>query len=172
MRPVQKARMTGKVGVMLRSSVEQAIPRVRPVVAFTGFEYSTMPAVGEVDMVWAVYSGGLWRFPGLNVCGFLLVELVEVAGGCWRLLEVAGGCWGLLEVAGGCWRLLEVAGGCWRLLEVVGGCWRLLEDAGVAGGCWRLLEVARGCWGLLEVASSFSLSTSGVGVLGGGVCSK
>ena len=40
MRPVQMARMTGKVGVVLRSSVEQAIPRVRPVVAL-GFEYST-----------------------------------------------------------------------------------------------------------------------------------
>eukprot|EP00966_Prymnesium_polylepis_P204666 4741407-Prymnesium_polylepis.1 len=33
-------------GVALRSSVEQAIPRVRQVVAF-GFEYSTMPGCGR-----------------------------------------------------------------------------------------------------------------------------
>ena len=45
-RPVQMARMIGKVGVALRSSVEQAIPRARPVVAF-GFEYSTMPGWGR-----------------------------------------------------------------------------------------------------------------------------
>ena len=44
--PVQMARMIGKDGEVLRSSVEQAIPRVRPVVAF-GFEYSTMPGWGR-----------------------------------------------------------------------------------------------------------------------------
>eukprot|EP00966_Prymnesium_polylepis_P273118 6309456-Prymnesium_polylepis.1 len=46
MRPVQMARITRKVGVVFRSSVEQAMPRVRPVVGL-GFEYSTMPGWGR-----------------------------------------------------------------------------------------------------------------------------
>ena len=50
---VQMARMIGKVGEVLRSSVEQAIPRERPAVAF-GFEYSTMPGWGR--SMWCGWS--------------------------------------------------------------------------------------------------------------------
>ncbi|TNN84615.1 hypothetical protein EYF80_005030 [Liparis tanakae] len=35
----------------------------------------------------------------------------------------------VMQDAGGCWRMLEDAGGCWRMLEDAGGCWRMLEDA-------------------------------------------
>ena len=67
MRPVQMARMIGKDGGVLRSSVEQAIPRVRPAVAF-GFEYSTMPGWGRSMWCgWSTPGGGGCRYRGFVV---------------------------------------------------------------------------------------------------------
>eukprot|EP00966_Prymnesium_polylepis_P230079 5323882-Prymnesium_polylepis.1 len=64
------ARMIGKVGVALRSSVEQAIPRVRPVVAF-GFECSTMPGWGRSMWYGRCTLGGA----GCRFRGFVVLVL-------------------------------------------------------------------------------------------------
>ena len=88
-RPVQMARMIGKDGEVLRSSVEQAIPRVRPAVAF-GFEYSTMPGWGRSMWCgWSTPGGGgagtggssssSWVFGGAE--GVLRGLVVGGAGG-------------------------------------------------------------------------------------------
>ena len=83
-RPVQMARMIGKDGEVLRSSVEQAIPRVRPAVAF-GFEYSTMPGWGR-----SMWCG--WSTPGggvpVPVVRRLRLGCSRVQRGCW-----VGGWW-------------------------------------------------------------------------------
>ena len=100
-RPVQMARMIGKVGVVLRSSEEQAIPRVRPVVAF-GFEYSTMPGWGRSMWYGRCTLGGRGGVPVPRVC-------------CPRLAWVFGG------VEGVCVSWMG-EGGCGWCSFLVGGC--------------------------------------------------
>ena len=89
-RPVQMARMIGKDGVVLRSSVEQAIPRERPAVAF-GFEYSTMPGWGRSMWCgWSTPGGGGAGTGGSSSSSWVFGGAEGVLGG-WVVRGAGGG---------------------------------------------------------------------------------